>query len=235
MRSPLLIEGLATFFLCLGCALAQGPLAPFTVGALLLALIYVGGPVSRAHYNPAVTLAFCLRGRHAWSAGLAYAAVQLLAAVVAGLVLGLMHGHNEESSQHILEALKGPMMEGWFGGLFVEVLGTFLMGFVILTVATSRRAAGNGYYGLAIAAVVAALMGMFGGYFPDFNPAVTVAKSLEGVCSALNPEGDLAPAFGQELAYLAHATPRLVLGVVGQFAGAALAARAFLGTFPEER
>lgn len=235
MRPQLLIEGLATFFLCLGCAFAQGPIAPFVVGALLLALVYMGGPISQAHYNPAVTLGFCLRRRQAWTAGLAYVGVHLGAAFFAALVAGLIHGHNEESSQHILQALKEPVFEGWFAGTFVELLGTFLLAFVILMVATSRRTVGNGYYGLAIAATVAGLMGMFGSFFPDFNPAVSFSKALEGPFSALNAEGDFWPAFGQEFTYLAHSTPRILLGVLGQFAGAALAAWAFLGIFPEDR
>ncbi len=235
MRPKLLIEGLATFFLCLACAFAQGPVAPFVVGALLLALVYMGGPISQAHYNPAVTLAFCLRRRQAWSAGLAYAAIHLGAAFVAASVAGLLHGHNDESSQRILEALKEPVFEGWFAETCVEFLGTFLLAFVILMVATSRRTVGNGYYGLAIAATVAGLMGVFGAFFPDFNPAVSFSKALEGPFGALNAEGAVWPAFSQEFTYLAHSTPRLILGVLGQFLGAALAAGTFLAIFPEDR
>ncbi|PAZ02090.1 MAG: hypothetical protein CAK89_07160 [Opitutia bacterium AMD-G3] len=147
MRPKLLIEGLATFFLCLACALVQGPLAPLIIGALLLALIYAGGPVSQAHYNPAVTLAFCVRRRQAWSAGAAYVGVQLLAALAAAVVAGLFHGHSEENSQHILEALQEPVLEGWLAGTAAEFLGTFLLALVILMVATSRRTIGNSYYG----------------------------------------------------------------------------------------
>ncbi len=235
MRPSLSVEALATFFLCLGCAFAQGPLAPFVVGALLLALVYMGGPISQAHYNPAVTLAFCLRRRQAWSTGLAYVGVHLGAALLAAFVAGLFHGHDEESSQHILQALKEPVFEGWFAATFIELLGTFLLAFVILMVATSRRMVGNGYYGLAIAATVAGLMGIFGAFLPDFNPAVSFSKGLSGLFGSLTADGDSWPAFTQELTYLAHSTPRLILGVLGQFAGAALAAGAFLAIFPEDR
>ena len=110
MRPKLLIEGLATFFLCMACALVQGPLAPFIIGSLLLALIYMGGPVSQAHYNPAVTLAFCVRRRQAWSDGAAYVAVQLVAALGAAVVAGLLLGHSEENSEHILSALTEPVV-----------------------------------------------------------------------------------------------------------------------------
>jgi aquaporin Z len=235
MRPSLSIEALATFFLCLACALAQGPLAPFVVGALLLALVYMGGPISQAHYNPAVTLAFCLRRRQAWATGLAYVGIHLAAALLAAFVAGLIHGHNEESSQHILEALKEPVFSGWFADTSVELLGTFLLAFVVLMVATSRRMVGNGYYGLAIAATVAGLGGVFGAFMPDFNPAVTFSKGVEGLFGSLTADGDSWPAFCQEFTYLAHSTPRLILAVLGQFAGAALAAWAFLTIFPEDR
>jgi aquaporin Z len=235
MRPKLLIEGLATFFLCVGCALVQGGLAPFVIGALLLALVYIGGPVSQAHYNPAVTLAFCLRRRQAWSAGAAYVGVQLLGALAAAVVAGLFHGHTEENGEHILSVLKNPVLEGWLPDMTTELLGTFLLAFVILMVATSRRTAGNSYYGLVIAATVAGLMGVFGAFYPDFNPAVSLSKSLEGCFSALNAEVGGWLAFQREVSYLAHSTPRILLALVAQTVGASLAAWAFLAIFPEER
>ena len=235
MRPKLLIEGLATFFLCMACALVQGPLAPFIIGALLLALIYMGGPVSQAHYNPAVTLAFCVRRRQAWSAGAAYVAVQLVAAFGAAFVAGLFQGHTEENSEHILNALKEPVLEGWLPGTMAEFLGTFLLVFVILLVATSRRTVGNSYYGLAIAATIAGLMGVFGAFSPDFNPAVALCRGVAGCFGALNAEGSGWSAFRQECSFLAHSTPRILLALIAQGMGAFLAAWAFLAIFPEER
>ena len=235
MRPKLLIEGLATFFLCLACLLVQGPLAPFIIGALLLALIYMGGPVSQAHYNPAVTLAFCVRRRQAWSAGAAYVAVQMVAALAAAVVAGLFLGHSEENSEHILSALTEPVLEGWLPGTMAEFFGTFLLVFVILLVATSRRTVGNSYYGLAIAATVAGLMGIFGAFSPDFNPAVAISRAVTGCFGALNAEGSGWLAFQQEFAFLAHSTPRILLALIAQGLGAFLAAWTFLAVFPEER
>ena len=235
MRPKLLIEGLATFFLCLACSLVQGPLAPFIIGSLLLALIYMGGPVSQAHYNPAVTLAFCVRRRQAWSDGAAYVAVQLVAALGAAVVAGLFLGHSEENSEHILSALTEPVLEGWLPGTMAEFFGTFLLVFVILLVATSRRTVGNSYYGLAIAATVSGLMGVFGAFSPDFNPAVALSRGVTGCFGALNAEGSGWLAFQQEISFLAHSTPRILLALIAQGLGAFLAAWAFLAIFPEER
>src|SRR5476651_452121 len=50
-------------------------------GAGLVVLITVFGPISGAHFNPAVTLAFALRREIGWRLGLAYAAVQGVGAI----------------------------------------------------------------------------------------------------------------------------------------------------------
>ena len=61
-------EFIGTFFLvltigCTGLAAAPGVIAPLAIGAVLMAMIYAGGHISGAHYNPAVTLKVFLRGR----------------------------------------------------------------------------------------------------------------------------------------------------------------------------
>ena len=63
-----LAEFLGTFFLFLIIGVAAllgtaGPLAPVAVGCGLVALVYIGGFISKAHYNPAVTMAFFIRNR----------------------------------------------------------------------------------------------------------------------------------------------------------------------------
>src|SRR5215472_2225871 len=50
-------------------------------GAGLVVLITILGPISGAHFNPAVTLAFALRREIAWELGLAYVVMQIPAAV----------------------------------------------------------------------------------------------------------------------------------------------------------
>ena len=62
-----LVEFIGTFFLVLTIGITGmprgAPLAPLAIGAILMVMVYAGGHVSGAHYNPAVTLAVFMRGR----------------------------------------------------------------------------------------------------------------------------------------------------------------------------
>ncbi|MDP5083975.1 MAG: aquaporin, partial [Yoonia sp.] len=98
----LLAEGLGTAFLLIGvvgsgimgAALADGNTAiallanAIATGCILYALITTLGPVSGAHFNPAVTLAFFLRGEIAAKDALFYSIVQIL-----GAILGVWAAH----------------------------------------------------------------------------------------------------------------------------------------------
>ena len=48
-------EFIGTFFLVLTIGLAGGENAPIAIGSALMVMIYAGGHISGAHYNPAVT------------------------------------------------------------------------------------------------------------------------------------------------------------------------------------
>jgi glycerol uptake facilitator-like aquaporin len=59
-------EFIGTFGLVftVGCAVMTGsPLVPLAIGAALMVFVYAGGHISGGHYNPAVSLAACVRGR----------------------------------------------------------------------------------------------------------------------------------------------------------------------------
>src|SRR4051794_30360433 len=62
-------------------------------GLMVMAMILFMGAVSGAHLNPAVTLAFALRGDFPWRRVPGYIVVQLVAAVVACLVLRVLFGN----------------------------------------------------------------------------------------------------------------------------------------------
>lgn len=79
-------EFIGTFFLVFtigNTVLAKADLAPLAIGMALAALVYAGGHISGAHYNPAITVAVHLRGRLPGADVGPYIAAQILGATTA--------------------------------------------------------------------------------------------------------------------------------------------------------
>src|SRR5713226_258825 len=84
-----LTEFIGTFFLVftIGLTVTSGsPLAPLAIGISLMVMVYMGGHVSGAHYNPAVSLAVLMRGKMAAKDLIPYWFAQVLGAVTAAAV-----------------------------------------------------------------------------------------------------------------------------------------------------
>ena len=180
-----LVEFIGTFFLVFTIGMTviapgAGNLAPFAIAAVLMVMIYAGGHISGAHYNPAVTIAAWLRGKCPASDIVPYIGAQLAAAVVASFaVKALKTGLVAKAA-----ALGGPMTPEVLPALLVEFLFTFALVWVILHVATAKGTSGNSFYGAAIAFTVLAgalaVGGISGG---AFNPAVALGLCLMGIVS----------------------------------------------------
>src|SRR5436190_22677817 len=92
-----LTECIGTFFLVLtiGCTVipgAAGVIPPLAIGAALMVMIFAGGHISGAHFNPAVTLAVFVRGRCEAKEVFPYCIAQLAAAIAAALVATFLVG-----------------------------------------------------------------------------------------------------------------------------------------------
>ena len=231
MRNKLIIETLGTFFICLVSILTSNPLS---VAAVLCGMIYMGGNISMAHYNPAVTLAFFLRKKLTTKRLFGYMAVQIFAALLAATVVGIFHGHTAERARDIVEALGENTFSGAGIGWFGEAAGTFILAFVILMVGTSRRTAGNSYFGIAIALTVFGIISTFSSLSLALNPAVHVANELVGIVGALNADDSVLKALSQEFTFLAHGLPRTLLDLFFMFLGGSAAAVLFVKMFPED-
>ena len=163
--------GSFVFYTTAALAGAAGPLAPVAIGSALMVMVYMGGHISGAHYNPAVTLAVFLRRKVSATTLISYWVVQLLAAAVAFgfgyVVSGHAAGIHPGKDVHAASAL------------VVEVLFTAALALVVLNVAVTKATAGNSFYGLAIGftIVVAAFVGgpIAGG---AFNPAIGFGATL---------------------------------------------------------
>lgn len=179
MMRKLAVEAIDTFFLVLTIGLVvlqpgPGALAPLAIGAVLMAMVYAGGHVSGAHYNPAVTLAVLIRGLCTPAELGGYWAAQIAGAVLAALALGGLG-----------VAAPGAAATPAVGAsLLAEFLFTFALAYVVLNVATTKGTSGNSYYGLAIGLVVVAGAYAVGGISGGaFNPAVAVGITAMGIAA----------------------------------------------------
>ena len=153
-------------------------LKPSVIGLILMILIYWGGPISKAHYNPAVTIAFITRRQMDPRDILGYLIAEFFAAFFASWLGMILFAEN--CVAHVFEIGQLPM------ALLGEFLGTFVIVSVIMFVATLKRTIGNRYYGFAIALAVTLMIYAFahlsGG---AFNPAVALGFVL---CSMIELE-----------------------------------------------
>ena len=161
-------------------------------------------------------------------------AAQFLAALLAAAVVGILHGHTAERSRDIVDALGESAMTGASIAWPVEFLGTFILAFVVLMVGTSRRTAGNSYFGFAIALTVFGIISTFSSLNLALNPAVQVANDTIGITGALNADDSVLKALSQEATLLAHGLPRTVLDIFFIFLGGSAAAVLFVKMFPED-
>lgn len=137
------------------------------IGVGLAGLIYALGPVSKAHFNPAVTVTFAVAGDISAAVAAAYIIVQLLAGFLAAL-----------AAAGINDVAPGPAPASGtshrFARAFVaEALFTSMLVLVIMRIAMTPAGRNNHYSGTAIGAVVAAgicAVGPVSGAV--FNPAV---------------------------------------------------------------
>lgn len=175
MPGKCLTEFIGTFMLALTILLVVitpgdlGAFAPLAIGMVLTTLVYSGGPISGAHYNPAVTVAFMLAGRFERSQVGPYITTQLLAGLSAAGVAMLIDGRAEV-----------PIVPSIPEALIAEGIFTFALCWTIFQV-TGAHVKGNAWFGLSIGLVVGAgayAVGSVSG--AAFNPAVWLALATAG-------------------------------------------------------
>lgn len=125
------------------------------------------GHVSGAHYNPANTLGFVLRGRMKPSEAIGYWAAQFAGAIVGALL----------SWACMRKVIIVEPSDPFFPAMLVEALFTFALCMVVFNVADTDATKGNSYYGVAIGFTITAAA-IAGGKVSGgaFNPAVGPAS-----------------------------------------------------------
>ncbi|MBT2188374.1 MIP/aquaporin family protein [Sphingobium nicotianae] len=143
-------------------------------GAGLVVLIHIFGPVSGAHFNPAVTLAFLLRGEADRRTAISYVAAQLV-----GAVLGVWAAHAMFAEPIIQVSAR--LRDGPSQG-FAECVATFGLIGTIFGTHRSRPEFTPVAVGLYITAAY-----WFTASTSFANPAVTIARSLSDTFAGIAP------------------------------------------------
>ncbi len=113
-------------------SLAAAVVAP---GLMVMAIILFMGAVSGAHLNPAVSLAFALRGDFPWKRVPGYIAIQLVGATLACLFLYAVFGN----VQHLGATLPGPGYANWQALLMEMVLTAGLVSVILGTASAAQN------------------------------------------------------------------------------------------------
>lgn len=181
-----LVEFIGTFFLVFTVASVVLFNSPNVIGAIaigfaLMVCVYAGGHISGGHYNPAVSLAAAVRGALEWKQLVPYWIAQFAGAASAAYLMAkfFVLQPAAECPFTLCQLITG------------EFLFTFLLCYVVLNVATSKRTEGNSFYGLAIGSVVVVGAFAVGGLFcfGAFNPAVAaglgIIKAAGWICAGI--------------------------------------------------
>ena len=145
-------------------------------GAILAVLILVFGPLSGAHFNPAVTIGFALRSKLPWSEVAIYIAAQVLGGLVGVWVAHLMF--EMPVWQFSITQRTGA------GQWLAEAVATFGLLLTIFGCVARRPDSVPYAVGLYITAAY-----WFTASTSFANPAVTIARSLSNTFAGIAPAG----------------------------------------------
>ena len=143
-------------------------------GAILFVLITMLGPISGAHFNPAVTTVFAIRKELPASEALNFVLVQVIGAIVGVFAAHLMFDENVLQVSSKLRA--GPAQ--WFS----EWVAAFGLVVTILLTLRAKPAAVAASVGLYITAAY-----WFTASTSFANPAVTIARALSNTFAGIRP------------------------------------------------
>lgn len=211
--------------------LAQGSgwvLITFGWGLGVFIGVIVAGPYSGAHLNPAVTVGLAVAGKFAWSKVLSYTMAQLAGAFtgssLAWFLYSSQYNETKEADTILGTFSTGPAIPNTIRNVYSEVLGTFVLVFVVLYIngaSIESNSLTNVKIGLgSIGALPVALL------------VVSIGMSLGGTTGyAINPARDLGPRIAHSLLPIKYKGSSnwgyAWIPIIGPCIGGALAALVF--------
>jgi glycerol uptake facilitator protein len=191
--------------------------------------VIVAGPHSGAHLNPAVTLAFAVTGMFPWASVLGYALAQIAGAFLGAVVVYFFFKNHfdatDDSELKLAIFSTMPAIKHRFHNMLAEVIGTFVLIFVILNIAGPSIETGSvTHMKIGLGSI---------GALPVAFLVVGIGMSLGGVTGyAINPARDLGPRIAHFLLPIKGKRDSgwsyAPIPVVGPVIGAVLASWAFL-------
>lgn len=169
------MEFLGTFFFVLAVALTNNPIA---IGCMLMAVVYIGGYISGAHYNPLLSFAINRIGRLNSRDLLLYWGAQLLGGCAAFALAAFLKG---------AIAIPAPGTGvSLVQAFFVEILLSFIFALLVLTVAMTDKFKNSHIFGFAIGFAIPALVAVGGPISGGvFNPAIALGANLVGLAKGM--------------------------------------------------
>jgi glycerol uptake facilitator-like aquaporin len=141
-------------------------------------LILIFGPISGAHFNPAVSVAFASRRELPWTEAFAYAAVQIVGGLVGVWAAHLMF-------ELPLWQISTTARNG-YGQWAAELIATF--GLLLTVFGCAARSSGAVAYAVGLYITAAY---WFTASTSFANPAVTIARSVSDTFAGISPSGVL--------------------------------------------
>jgi len=198
-------------------------------GFAVMAGVFIAGPYSGAHLNPAVSLGLALAGKFAWSAVVPYIIAQMLGGFLGAVVMYAFYVDHFAATSDNPDGMLGcfctmPAIEHKTVNFFSEFIATFLLVFLILAIGTTANTPSVGDVPAGLGAV---------GALPVTMVIMSLGMSLGATTGyAMNPARDLSPR-------LAHAILPIKgkrdsgwgyswIPVLGPMAGACFAAAIYL-------
>jgi glycerol uptake facilitator protein len=188
--------------------------------------VVVAGPVSGAHLNPIVTLGLALVGKFAWSQVTTYVLAQMIGAMIGAFLVWLSHKDHfaatDDEGGKLACFSTGPAIRNYSSNLISEIIGTFVLIFVIFYLAgpdVSIAVASDAKIGLgSIGALPVAIL------------VWAIGLSLGGTTGyAINPARDLGPRIVHSLLLKGNSDWSYAwVPIVGPIIGSSLAALSYL-------
>ena len=159
-------------------------------GLAVMLGVFIAGPYSGAHLNPAVTLGLAAAGTFSWALVLPYIVAQMLGGFLGAVLVYLYYKDHYDVTDDPAAKLSTfctiPAIRNYGRNLFSEIVGTFVLVFVILALSMQNNLPEVG-------------MGSLGA-FPVAMLIVALGMSLGGTTGdAINPARDLAPRLAHAL------------------------------------